>query len=131
MKGRSIMGFRACFLLICESEEGYWHAVYSEALGQFGLVRAVTAAELGDAMCERYDLVILDAAVDNIAPLIRRLQMEHGVKRVIVITASPTWKRAREAFQAGAVDYVQKSLDHDEIRAVVLAALEKPLSRSP
>jgi DNA-binding NarL/FixJ family response regulator len=77
---------------------------------------------------DHYDVIVVDAAtVEDVPSLVSHLRAQWPAARVVVATASPTWKRAREALQAGAVDYIRKSLSEKEI----LSVFRDILSRTP
>ena len=79
-------------------------------------------------LLNNYDLIIIDAAaVADVPLLIAHIRDQKPSTRVIVATASPTWTRAREAFQAGAIDYISKTLDKKEI----LLKLQESLVKNP
>jgi DNA-binding NtrC family response regulator len=117
------------FLLISGSFDPYWGQILAQALESLGTLQVSTEPDA--AMLLRsitYDLIIIDASGVEQAPrLIERIRAEQPDARVVIMTASPTWTRAREAFLAGAIDYTRKSLDLDEIRSVIQSALNKPL----
>jgi DNA-binding NtrC family response regulator len=120
----------ARFLLINGSTDPYWVDLLTQALQPLGTLQVGVeqdmAALLRDAA---YDLVIIDTSrVEKATRLIKRIHAEQPGARIVLMTASPTWARAREAFLAGAIDYTRKSLDPDEIRTVVQSALNKPQS---
>ncbi|MGA9349744.1 MAG: response regulator [Anaerolineae bacterium] len=80
----------------------------------------------------RYDLVIVDAsAVGDVLSLVSRLRAQQPQTRIVVVTASPTWQRAREALRAGAADYIRKSLDGEELRSKIQAVLDAPPPAGP
>lgn len=65
-----------------------------------------------------YALVFLDAGIlidlentTSLTEMIQQLLHSNPDARIVVTTASPTWRRARECLKAGAVDYVSQSLD--------------------
>jgi DNA-binding response OmpR family regulator len=119
---------QARFLLINGAHDQYWPAVLEAALAPLGILQigleqdAARLVQLGI-----YDLLIVDATIENVSLLIGRLRAQRPAPRIMVVTASPTWRRAREAFQAGAIDYVRKSIDTEELRSAVRSALEKTL----
>jgi DNA-binding NtrC family response regulator len=84
--------------------------------------RAFTMIEQGD-----YDLVLSDIRLPqksgmDILKYVRRNKPEIPV---IMITAYGTIKQAVEAFKAGAVDYVVKPFDMEELKIIVAKGLEK------
>lgn len=121
------------FLLIGEKTGTQWPLILQQALSLLGKLWIVSEEEAVRAVSEsRYDVVIIDAgAVRDAASLVSRLREQQPQARIIVATASPTWQRSREVLQAGAADYIRKSLDEKELRSKIQAVLEVPLSWSP
>ncbi len=79
-----------------------------------------------------YDVIIIDAGeVRDAALLASRLRARWPEARVVIATASPTWRRAREALRAGATDYIRKSLDEEELRSKIQAVLDAPPPSGP
>ncbi|HBY93817.1 MAG: response regulator [Ardenticatenaceae bacterium] len=115
------------FLLIDGANDRYWLAMMAEALRPLGtLTVAAETDALQSNRLDTCDLVIVDAAaVTDITRFLLGLRECRPTPKIIVATASPTWTRAREAFKAGATDYIRKSLDPQELRAAVLGALKK------
>lgn len=120
---------RFSFLLVSQATETPWVQAIQRVLSTLGEWRILPEREAVNAISRhRYDLVIIDAgAVRNAASLVSRLQAKQVDLRTVVFTSSPTWQRAREVLQAGATNYVRKSLDEKEIQA----AIESTLRLSP
>jgi DNA-binding NtrC family response regulator len=120
---------KARFLLINGSGDHFWRKVLEEALAPLGALQVGSEENAIDLiLAGGYDLVFIDATrIKSVPLLIGRMRAQVPGVRAIVITASPTWRRAREAFQAGATDYITKSLNGDVIRSAVQAALVKIL----
>lgn len=116
------------FLLISKKTDTQWPPVLRQALSSLGELRAVSEEEAVQAVIQKhYDVVIIDAgAVHDVILLISRLWAQQPQSRIIVATASPTWKRAREILQARAADYIRKSLDEKELRSKIQTVLEAP-----
>lgn len=72
------------------------------------------------------DLVITDLRMPGISgvDLLKELQSKYPDTIVILATAFGTVESAVEAMKAGARDYITKPIDLDELRLVVLRALE-------
>lgn len=82
--------------------------------------------ESGDA------LVIVDATVvEQVENEVMRLRTECPARRIVVLTASPTWQRARAAFAAGAMDYLPNTLDKKELRRIFDRLCRQPLPPWP
>lgn len=97
-------------------KEGY--EVTSRGSGPGGL----DALEQG-----RFDVVLTDLRmerVDGMAILRRALELDPDVA-VVMITAHGTLSTAVDAMKAGAFNFIAKPFRLDEVRAVVLAALER------
>lgn len=118
------------FLLISRPEDTTWLQVLSQALAPLGAVEAVSEEEAAERIAHyRCNAVaIVDAAaVEDVPALVSCLRRQCPESRIVVATASPTWQRARDAFQAGAVDYIRKSWDSKEL----LTAMKDILGRPP
>ena len=116
------------FLLVGKTTETQWSSVLKEALSPLGSLQVVSEEGAVPAVIRtHYDLVIVDAgAVRDAVLMVSRLRVQQPETRIVIATASPTWQRAREALQAGAADYVRKSLDEKGLRSKVQAVLERP-----
>jgi DNA-binding response OmpR family regulator len=117
------------FLLIGETAEAEWALVLSRALSPMGSLHVVSQEEMAMTVIQQchYDAIIIDAgAVRDAVLLVSHLRAQQPEVRVIIATASPTWRRAREALQVGAADYIRKSLNEEELRSKIQAVLELP-----
>ena len=121
------MSGKARFLLVNGTRERHWCQLLEEALAPLGTLRAEeekNALEL--VLQQSYHVVIVDATtVRNPPLLVSRIRAQRPDARIVVATASPTWRRAREVFYAGATDYIRKSLNKEEILSAFQAALNK------
>jgi DNA-binding response OmpR family regulator len=122
----------ASFLLIGVYERNnQWCTLLRDVLAPLGSLEVMQEESTLDCPLGCYDIVIVDAAgVRNVPSMVAHLRVERPQACVVVVTASPTWERAREAFQAGAADYIRKSLHRGELLAVVREVLSRPLSAS-
>jgi DNA-binding NtrC family response regulator len=84
-------------------------------VGDVDLVSAGEALERLER--SSYRVAIVDAgAADDPAGLVELMHASQDGTRIIVVTTSPTWKRARQFYQAGASEYLSKILDLDRLR---------------
>lgn len=115
------------FLLIGNREESPWTQALAEALAPLGELHVISEQEAFKGVeREQYDVIIVDSTViKEVAPLVVGLRVRQPAAKLVVATLSPTWQRARDAMQAGASDYIRKSLNTQE----TLAAMKKILSR--
>ena len=122
----------ANILLINGSHDHDWADTLKGAINTLATLKIAREEDvIKHISLSKYDLIILDAvAVKNMSLLIARINSQQPDIRIIVATSSPTWTRAREAYQAGAIDYMKKTLNKEEILYVVQEALiKKPLLR--
>lgn len=105
------------FLLISDREDSLWFQILARALVPLGELQVVSEKEAVQHILQHtYDAMIVDAAgVDDVSFLVSRLRAQQPQARIVVATASPTWRRAKEALQAGAMDYIRKSLSEKEL----------------
>ena len=76
----------------------------------------------------RPDVVLMDIEMPNLdgVEATRRITTTHPTSRVVILTASHDQSRIQDALQAGAVSYVPKHSDPDQVvRAVQDAGLEE------
>jgi DNA-binding NtrC family response regulator len=106
-------------IIITNQTDSAWINAVIEALALLGQVTVSLEYE-AQAIVQRqsFDLILIDASTietDDVA-LIQLLHDLRPTTPIVVNTLSPTWRRAREAFMAGAVDYMRRSLDPEKIR---------------
>lgn len=77
---------------------------------------------------KKYDVIILDTSVSqgNGLSILNRIHGEHPEERVIVISASPSWREGKEAYLRGAIDYISKSFDEVGLLNTLREDLKKP-----
>jgi DNA-binding NtrC family response regulator len=110
-----------------DSEDTLWRDYIVELLQEMGEVKFCKEQEIMhflQAPCSKL-IVIDENAVRDVNALIVHIRDRCADSLILVATASPTWRRAREAFHAGATDYVHKSVDRVEIQALLEALLMK------
>jgi DNA-binding NarL/FixJ family response regulator len=106
-----------------------WVAELSQTLSALAVVRCLSEPSLvSDEVLEQSLLIVIDAgAVKSPHAAVAGLRSRRPDARVIVMTASPTWQRARSAFEAGALDYLSKSLRGADLVKTVKELLKRPL----
>jgi predicted nucleotide-binding protein/DNA-binding response OmpR family regulator len=110
---------KARFLLITDLSKESWLNVIQEALTPLGDVevegenRAVSLIQKG-----RYRAIIIDAThTKDASRLLVRIRKEYRNIKVVVATASPDWREARQVFRLGAIDYIYRSMTVDDLRS--------------
>ena len=119
------------FLLLQNDKDSYWSAFLADVIAPLANLKVAVAGDWRGTDGEEPDgLIIIDATtVEQVEKLVSRLCAENPQRRVVVMTASPTWQRARAAFESGAVDYLPKTLPVDELRATFEHLLEQSFLR--
>ena len=123
------MSQRATFLLVSKASNDYWHRVLEEALSNLGSLHIHQERNVLPLVLQQsFALIIVDAgAVGDAARLISRVRVCQPDARIVVATASPTWKQAREVFYAGAIDYIRKPSDKKEALFTLQTVLKESL----
>lgn len=116
-----------CLLLIGASPDDPWGQVIRAASDELGQLQITSECDgLKLIKHNAYDLIIVDAAgVAEVNQLVCHIHTQRPETKIVVVTTSPTWKRARDAFRAGAVDYIRKSLDTTKILSTLNALIGK------
>jgi DNA-binding NtrC family response regulator len=117
------------FMLIGKTAEAGWASVLERALSPLGNLHVVSEEETASPLLRQYhyDVIIIDAGtVSDAVLLVSHMRAQQPEARIIIATASPTWRRAREALRVGAVDYIRKSLDEKELHSTIQAVLKLP-----
>jgi CheY-like chemotaxis protein len=116
-------------LLISDSQSDPWYQIFQEAVTALGTLKMARGEEALRLIRQQYyDLVVIDAArVADAFQLTSSIRKEEPDAKIIIFTASPTWRRAREAFRAGATDYIRKSMNKEDL----LSALQVIMGKAP
>ncbi len=116
------------FLLIGEQVDINWIEMLARALAPLGSLSVLPATGLEQVDWQGIRLVFVDAlSISDMPKMIRALRQRKDDLRIIVVTYSPTWTRALEAKQAGASQYVAKSLGEEDVRKLVDTVLKSPV----
>jgi DNA-binding response OmpR family regulator len=109
-----------------------WASKLARELQNLGLVAFAREGDLSEKWSqESYDLFVVDAsAVGSADQLVSRLRAALPDGRVVVMTASPTWRRARAVFEAGGMDYLSKDLQGKDLVETFRSILRKPAPKS-
>jgi GAF domain-containing protein/ActR/RegA family two-component response regulator len=118
-------------LLVRNEDNQHWEDIIEESLSPGRSLQRCTEGEILEKLRNRhFALIIVDAeAVDDAPRLVSAIKAKDKKARIVVATASPTWKPAREVLKAGAVDFIRKLSDPGAIRLRLEQALQKPLKR--
>jgi DNA-binding NtrC family response regulator len=114
-------------LLLVGNSKQHWRKTLSEAAAALGDVDVCTEQQIEAQLNKRqYALVIIDATeVDEPEQLVHRINCRPQTCRTIIAAAAPTWQNAREAFRAGAHDYIRKYSDKEKLSVFLLQTLSE------
>lgn len=118
-------GTRASFQVYALSTDSGWLKTVESLTGAALMVHGFDCTE-GYQRCleelpppQEKALVLVDAAgIADVAGVVRKLR-ERGWPYIVVVSAAPSWKDARDVLQAGAYDYIAKSNVPANIRRIV------------
>jgi DNA-binding response OmpR family regulator len=115
------------FLLIGNLCSEPWQEMLEEALVSLGTLQTVKEVDAFKlAQQNDYEAIIIDAVeVENVPRLVSDIRSQRPKSKIIIVTASPVWERAREVFQAGATDYIFKSMNKRQILSALHTTMEK------
>ncbi len=106
------------FLMVNAGQGSSWDQIVSETLQSLGTLHFSSEDKVfREIKMHDFDLVIIDAIAiaGDIVNLVTQLHREAPEVPIVVATTSPTWQRTQQIFQAGAADYIRKSLDREKI----------------
>lgn len=114
-------------ILLLSDPDSSWLGSVVLAMAPLGDLQIVPVEKAMDIIHQQpWRMIIVDAAyVDNAPKQVARIRALCPGVRVVVATASPTWRQAKEAFQAGATDYIRKSLSKKDLHRALSEAIEK------
>lgn len=116
---------KANVLLITDTHEHSWVQTVRQAIEPLGGLAIENADCALEQMLQlRHDLIIVDARyVEDVPRLLSRIRAERADARIVVATASPSWRRARAALLAGATDYISRTINAEDLRSRVESIL--------
>lgn len=119
-------------VLVSDSAPTPWTVAIERAIEQIGRVICKTTSELDQCSgAKKADLIIVDASTtQRTAQVIAMLRSVNRAGRIVVFTASPDWKEARDVLKAGALDYVPKSVQGTRLQEYLRTVLTSPSQRS-
>jgi len=101
-------------LLIDGDSESQWLARLRSVAVNWGHLQIVPV-ETWASQVTHYDVVIIDESQTLEHPqLIRSVAQRWPDCKIVIISETPEWRRARQAFQAGASDYLPSSSSAEE-----------------
>ncbi len=118
-------------IIVSNKSQSEWLFAVTKALESLGSVQIMSENNALDQITTLPPkLVITDASAieKNITVYVDQLHHSQPDLPIIVVTSSPTWRRARSLFLAGAADYIRKSFNINKIIAVSKELLSRSLT---
>ena len=113
-------------ILIADDEEGIRESLSLILEQEFALEFAKDGQETLDKLTrDRYDLALLDIKMPKLdgIEVMKRLRQQRVAVPVFVLSAYQSVELAKEAIKLGALDYLPKPFERDEILQAVRGAL--------
>jgi len=114
--------------IICNSKSTiFWEKIFKDKRMKFKAV-SITSEEqiLEEKETITSELIIVDiTGTKKISHLISIIKSQQSKPNIIITNFIPTWKQAREAFYLGAVDYIRKINNHDEMVEQIITSIAK------
>lgn len=101
--------------VLSNNDQSPWLKRLAEVLGSLGTVTIFSEGAFSEDVGRRFDLLVVDTSGLQME-LAERVGWLHGrfpTVPIVVLTSSPTWRRARAVLQAGASDYMRRSMEDD------------------
>lgn len=101
--------------VLSNNDQSPWLRHLAEVLGSLGTITICSEHGLPEKPGWQFDLLVVDASGLQME-LAERVGWIHGrfpQVPIVVLTSSPTWRRARAVLQAGASDYMRRSMEDD------------------
>jgi len=112
------------FLVVTTKIQTNWVKTVKRATASLGTLKIASPLS-ARIEAERSDMIIVDAAaVENVVSFVSDLHTLRAQVPIVVATLSPTWRRARDVIEAGAKDYIRKSLSIDRLTSTLERILE-------
>ena len=115
-------------ILVADDEEGIRESLNLILSEEYDLGFAVNGQETIDKLAkERFDLVLLDIKMPKMDGLdvMKKLKEQNITVPVLVLTAYQSVELAKEAIKLGALDYLAKPFEREQILNAVQEALSK------
>jgi DNA-binding NtrC family response regulator len=114
-------------LLVADRPDAAWLAALERGLQPLGTLSTTRPEEASRSpLVADCDVIIVDAlAVRNVEEVVAPLHAAAPSVPLVIVTNSPTPQLAKKFFQAGATDYIRKSLDPEAITATFSEILKR------
>jgi len=113
-------------VLLVDDEQDFLDALAQRMRSRGMEVTATISAEeaLAKVAEEPFDAIILDLMMPKIngLTLLKSIKKERPELQVILLTGFPTLEKGIEAMKSGAVDFIEKPADVDQLTAVIQKA---------
>jgi predicted nucleotide-binding protein len=108
-------------LIVTTQANAKWIKTMDQAARSLGLLEVkISSPKSARIEAEHTKMIVIDAiAVKDVILFVSDLHMLFPKIPILVATLSPTWRRAREIIEAGAKDYISKSINTVDLRTTL------------
>ncbi len=115
--------------ILSNNEHSPWLKHMTEVLGSLGRLTILAESVFEENAQDVFDILVVDASGLHME-LAERVAWLHGrfpEVPILVLTSSPTWRRAKAVLQAGAADYMRRSMADGALLERCRLLLQYPL----
>lgn len=106
-------------LLVTAQVQSTWVKTVKQAARDLG-TPTVASPQSAKTKVERVDLIVVDAAaVKDVVSFVSELRRLYPHVPILVATFSPSWRSVRDVIEAGAKDYIRKSLSSVQLKSTL------------
>ena len=108
------------FLLVSNQPELSWVCLLKKTLRVLGSIEILAEQDTtGRIARASHDVIMVDAgAIQDVPACVTNIRGQKPGAKIIVVAAVLDWQMSRAVFQAGALNYVSKSISPDELRNI-------------
>ena len=121
-------------LIICDAENlRHWEPMLAEIGNTLGPIRIITENEVfKGGLAGKIDLVVIDISGSIGLPrLVAYVREQQTECKILIVSAAPTWRKARQAFYIGATDYIPKQYTTAETISAMRSVLKMSSIKTP
>lgn len=121
-------------IIVSNQPESPWLITTVDALQSLGVSHVFSEqAVFNQISMKTCDLILIDASsIDaDLVEMVKLLCSKYYKKPIVVVTTSPTWRRAKEIILAGAADYVPRTFDKKKIVDLCQNAIQQYAMTTP
>jgi len=115
-------------ILLVDDNEYFLNTITKLLGNHYNCIKAVDDAECFEKLGEYPDVILQDIEINSEKDgidIVRKIKENHPEIPVIMLTKHSDYRTVKEAMQAGAIDYIVKPPDINELKTVISRALQE------